>query len=81
VNAINLSAEAAVPVYRQNFFKFWWKQELDALKENSMESHKLWVSAGRHRFGPIFGNKSRDCHQVDGTVDPQQVADNFSNHF
>ena len=130
VDAINLSAEAAVPVCRQNFFKFWWNQELDALKENSIESHKLWVSAGRPRCGPIFmkrnkdrnayrlaikkndtestkyytnelheallnkrgnvfwkcynakfGNKSRDCQQVDGIVDPHQVADNFSSHF
>jgi exonuclease III len=130
VDVINLSAEAAVPVCRQNFFKFWWNQELDALKENSIESHKLWVSAGRPRFGSVFikrnkdrnayrlairknetestqyytnelheallnkrgnvfwkcfnskfGNKPRDCQQVDGIVDPHQVADNFSNHF
>ena len=59
MNAIHLSAEAAVPVYRQNVFKFWWKQELDALKENSMESHRLWVSAGRHRFGPILVKRNK----------------------
>ncbi len=130
VDAINLSAEAAVPVCRQNFFKFWWNQELDTLKENSIESHKLWVSAGRPRFGPFFtkrnkdrnayrltikknetestqyftnelheallskrgnafwkcfnskfGSKSRVCQQVDGIVDPHQVAENFSSHF
>ena len=60
VDALVVSAVAAVPICRQNFFKFWWNQELDCLKENSIESHKLWVSAGRPRSGPIFNKRNKD---------------------
>ena len=30
------------------------------MKENSVESHKLWVSAGRPRAGPIFNRRNKD---------------------
>jgi len=130
VSALQVCTAATVPSYSQNFFKFWWCQELDCLKEKSIESHKLWKAAGRPRSGPIFdkrskdrcayrlaikknqsdstdfysnelhdallnkrGNdfwkcwnskfakKSTDCRQVDGLVEPQQIADNFAEHF
>ena len=39
------------------FFKFWWNEEVNLLKEASVESHKLWKSAGKPRDGPIFANR------------------------
>lgn len=130
IDALQTCTAATVPSCKQNFFKFWWNQELDCLKERSIESHKLWKAAGRPRAGPIFDRRTKDrcayrlaikknqsdstefysnelheallskqgnnfwkcwnskfakksaaCRQVDGLVEPQQIADNFANHF
>lgn len=48
------SAKAAVPSRRKSFYKFWWDQDLDCLKEDSVASHKVWKAAGKPRTGPIF---------------------------
>jgi len=51
-------ANMCVPKRRKNFYKFWWNQELDLLKGESIKSYKNWQSAGRPRSGVIF-NKFR----------------------
>ena len=55
---LNDGANRYVPRHRKNFYKFWWDQELDLLKEESIKSHSAWKSAGRPRSGPYF-NKYR----------------------
>jgi exonuclease III len=81
VDAINVSAVATVPVCKQNFFKFWWNQELDCLKENSIESHKLWISAGRPRSGPIFNkrNKDRNAYRLAIKKNENDSTQHFTN--
>ena len=37
---------------RKFFYKFWWDQNLNLLKENSTQSCKLWKDMGKPR--PIF---------------------------
>ena len=53
IDALSIAAECIhrVPV---NFFKFWWDAELDEAKDKSMQSHKLWVEAGKPKDGPLF---------------------------
>jgi len=46
-----------VPRCAKNFFKFWWDEELKSLKEASINTDKLWKSAGRPRSGPIFNEQ------------------------
>jgi len=60
VDALNACAAVTVPSHKQNFFKFWWCQELDCLKERSIESNKLWKAAGRPRSGPIFDRRCKE---------------------
>jgi exonuclease III len=130
VVALKSCATMTVPSRRQSFFKFWWSQELDCLKQQSIDSNQLWKAAGRPRSGPVYDrrNKARreyrvgirknqmdstevysnDLHeallkkdgiafwkcwkskfkvnsskiqQIDGIIDPQQVAVNFAKHF
>ena len=38
----------------KGYYKFWWDQELDLLKEESINSHNVWKLAGRPRNGPCF---------------------------
>jgi len=37
-----------------NFYKFWWNEELSLLKQNSIDAHNIWDSAGRPKFGEIW---------------------------
>ena len=60
VHALNISALSTVPDRRRNFYKFWWDQELDILKENAISSDKGWKSAGRPRSGPLFTKRNSD---------------------
>ena len=68
VHALNISALSTVPVRRRNFYKFWWDQELDSLKDNAISSNKVWKSAGRPRSGPLFTKRNSDkrTYKLDG---------------
>ena len=54
------TAAVTIPTRKKNFYKFWWNEELDILKEQSMRSHQLWLDAGKPRCGPIACN-ARAC--------------------
>ena len=60
VRVLNAGAEMYVPVRRKNFRKFWWNQEMDSLKNASIESNNLWKAADKPRHGPIF-DKRQSC--------------------
>jgi exonuclease III len=47
-------AHITVPHKRKNFFKFWWSQELDCLKETAIKSYQIWKAAGKPRSGVFF---------------------------
>jgi hypothetical protein len=58
VDVLQCCANAAVPQRRKDFYKFWWSQELDCLKEEAINSHKIWKATGQPRSGQSF-NKYR----------------------
>ena len=53
VNVVCSCANNFIPARKQSFYKFWWSQELDILKENCINSDKLWKAAGKPRAGGI----------------------------
>jgi len=54
VNILCTGAKAFVPRAKKNYYKYWWTEELDLLKRDSVDSNNLWKVAGKPRFGPIF---------------------------
>ena len=60
VSVLITGASLYVPTRQQNFYKFWWSEELSALKEAAIDSNKLRKSAGKPRQRPIF-NKRQLC--------------------
>lgn len=60
VYILNETTSAFVPRVRKNFFKFWWDEELNQLKNESIASDKLWKSLGRPRSGTVY-NKRQQC--------------------
>ena len=55
VNALSESARVTVPSYEQNYFKFWWDEQCQCqlLKEQSILTHRDWLTAGKPREGPV----------------------------
>jgi hypothetical protein len=57
IDVPNDGANLYVPRRRKTFYKFWWDQELDLLKEASVESNRNWMAAGKPRHGTIFDRR------------------------
>ena len=60
VDSLHECAELFVPKRKTNFYKFWWCQELDILKENSISSCIAWRSADKPEQGSLFLQYKRD---------------------
>jgi len=55
-------ARLAVPSQSKSFYKYWWDEELDLLKQASIDSNNIWTAAGKPRSGPIF-SKRQSCRR------------------
>lgn len=56
---LNKSAMSTIVTKKVNFFKYWWDEEGDILKQESVTSHRLWVENGKPRCGPIYEVRTR----------------------
>ena len=54
VKILREASDNNVPAKAKKFYKFWWCQELDVLKENSIREDIIWKDARRPRSGSIF---------------------------
>jgi len=59
-DALIHSQATSVPRCKDNFFKFWWDDELKKTKQRSIASCQLWKSMGRPRSGAIYDNYKKD---------------------
>jgi len=57
VLALTTADALSIPRRIVGFYKYWWYHELDELKTKSIESHQLWVAAGRPRSGDLYNRK------------------------
>ena len=39
------------PHNKKNFYKYWWSEELTILKQNSIDTNRIWKAAGKPRYG------------------------------
>ena len=53
-NVLISLARLFIPAHGHSFYKFWWSQKIDMLKDNEIKSVKLWKAAGRPQSGHIF---------------------------
>jgi hypothetical protein len=54
INVLRDAAKLYVPSKRKSFFKFWWVESLDLLKQESIDTARVWKAAAKPRSGPIF---------------------------
>jgi len=57
VDILDACAKLYVPGCRKQFFKFWWNEDLNNLKEASVDSNRMWTASGKPRQDPIFYRK------------------------
>jgi len=53
INVLCSGAKLYVPTKNKSFYKFWWDEGLKLLKEESINSAKLWKAAGKPRSGAV----------------------------
>ena len=58
-DALASCAKQFVPERKKSFYKFWWDEELDILKQASIDSNRLWTASGKPRHGPIFDKRQK----------------------
>ena len=57
VDSLKYTADLHVPLHYKNYYKFWWSEELNCLKDKAIRSDKIWKDAGRPR-------PSTDCQHA-----------------
>ena len=67
-----------MPKRKKSFYKFWWCQELDILKDNCIASCIAWRSANKPRQGPIFLQYRKDKLQYKKRLKEEQYKETQS---
>ena len=57
VQSITTAANNCVPVKKLGVQKSWWTEELDQLKQETIDATNFWRSAGCPRSGPVNNNR------------------------
>ena len=80
VNALYTASCNCIPRKRHNFYKYWWDQELSALKENAIQSFNIWSAMGKPRTGAEFDSMRFDKLRYKRTIKAKEadVANQFS---
>ena len=76
-------AKHFVPVRSKCFYKFWWDEELDILKEAAVVSDRMWKASGKPRHGPIFDRRQHTRLQYRKRIrEGKRMSDNmFTNEL
>jgi len=54
VRVLRDGANMFIPARKKSFLKFWWDESLSLLKQESVDTAKVWKAAGKPRSGAIF---------------------------
>ena len=82
VSVLTSGAKQFVPTCRRNFYKFWWDQGLDTLKDAAINSDKIWKAAGKPCQGSLFDKRQRCRAQYRKIRDGQKLDSmSYTNHL
>ena len=74
-NALKLASLASVPKIKHSALKAFWNEDLDDLKQQSIDWHKIWSDCGKPRTGVV--NSIRLHIKYKYKVAIQNAAQNF----
>ena len=70
VHCLASAAEVCIPKKSASESKFWWDDQLTALKNNSVASNSNWIAAGRP-MGPLLEQKIKDKRVFQYQIKPK----------
>jgi len=77
-DALASCAKQFAPERKKSFYKFWWDEELDILKQASIDSNKLWTASGKPRHSPIFDKRQKARLQYRNRIrEGKRINDQF----
>lgn len=81
VNTLLTASTLFVPQLKKNSLKFWWNAQMSQLKEDSVNSDRLWKAAGRPRSGPVFLRRQacRSAYRSQFRRNERERANYYSN--
>jgi hypothetical protein len=59
VSLLSEASDKCIVKCKVDFFKFWWDEEGDALKNDSIVTHRNWCAVGRPKTGVLFDAKKK----------------------
>lgn len=65
-----------IPKTGPTMLKEWWNDELKQLKKNAMETHNVWLSAGKPKHGPIAESRKNDKYAYKLAIRRHKSAEN-----
>ena len=75
---MSFCSENTIPLQKKRFLKFWWHQELDALKDQSISLCNTWKAAGRPRSGPLFDKYRKDKSTYRRAIRAKQQKESYA---
>ena len=78
VQSLNQAALFSVPRVRSGGLKHFWDAELDELKRLSIESHRLWVDAGKPRSGEIYLARTSARFKYRARINEHKISEKMS---
>jgi len=75
VEAVTQAASTTVPKVKSGTLKHFWDEELNELKRTSINSHDLWVEAGKPRSGDIYANRTRDKYKYKAAINARKLTE------
>lgn len=54
VGALLINSDRFLSKTKPVFYKHWWNERLDELKQASMATHNMWKTHGRPKSGKIY---------------------------
>jgi len=76
-NALLNNSDRFVPRTKSGFYKHWWNERLDELKQASVVTHNLWKRHGRPRSGEIFTQMKTALIAYKKAIKASEVEDNM----
>ena len=73
IKALSNASIASIPVHKNTFYKHWWNEELNLLKEDAHKNYKIWCEAGRPRSGSVFYNMQSSKLQYKTSINKKKL--------
>lgn len=67
---------ACISKKRSNFYKHWWSNDLELLKQESISTHRKWCLSNRPKTGVIFEAKTRAKANYKNCIKANQKMEN-----